>query len=153
MNDGLNCALAAGAAKRDPNRAPLEVFAGGAVGIGEGLEAMRVMGRHMTALYVGGMGARGKNFYNEIFAGYGYEDEAKQIQDLYLDGKKQEAAAAIPESFIEATTLIGPEGFVKERLAALKESGVTTLNVNLVGNTTEERVQTLDKLQNLVAMI
>lgn len=146
-------ALAAGAAKRDPNRAPLEVFAGGAVGIGEGLEEMRGMGRHMTALYVGGMGARGKNFYNELFASYGYEDEAKQIQDLYLDGKKQEAAAAIPDSFIEATTLIGPEGFVKDRLAALKESGVTTLNVNLVGNTTAERVQTLDKLQNLVEMI
>ena len=146
-------ALAAGAAKRDPNRAPLEVFAGGAVGIGEGLEAMRGMGRPMTALYVGGMGARGKNFYNELFASYGYEDEAKKIQDLYLDGKKEEAAAAIPDSFIEATTLIGPEGFVKERLAALKESGVTTLNVMLVGNTTEERVETLDKLRNLAAMI
>jgi F420-dependent oxidoreductase-like protein len=146
-------ALAAGAAKRDPKRAPLEVFAGGAVGIGDGLEEMRGMGRHMTALYVGGMGARGKNFYNELFAGYGYEDEAKKIQDLYLDGKKQEAAAAIPDSFIEATTLIGPEGFVKERLAALKESGVTTLNVNLIGNTTEERVQMLDKLRNLVEMI
>lgn len=146
-------ALAAGTAKRDPNRAPLEVFAGGAVGIGEGLEPMRGMGRGMTALYVGGMGARGKNFYNELFASYGYEKEAKEIQDLYLDGKKQEAAAAVPDSFIEETTLIGPEGFVKERLAALKESGVTTLNVNLVGNTTEERVQTLDKLRNLVEMI
>lgn len=146
-------ALAAGRAKRDPKRAPLEVFAGGAVGIGEGLEAMRGMGRPMTALYVGGMGARGKNFYNELFASYGYEKEAKQIQDLYLDGKKQEAAAAVPESFIDATTLIGPEGFVKERLAALKESGVTTLNVMLTGNTTQERVQTLDRLRNLVEML
>ena len=146
-------ALAAGLAKRDPNRAPLEVFAGGPVGIGEGLESLRGMGRPMTALYVGGMGARGKNFYNELFASYGYEKEAKEIQDLYLDGKKQDAAAAIPDSFIEATTLIGPEGFVKERLAALKESGVTTLNVMLTGNTTEERVQNLDKLRNLVAMI
>ena len=145
--------LAAGRAKRDPNRAPLEVFAGGPVGIGEGLESLRGMGRPMTALYVGGMGARGKNFYNELFASYGYEQEAKQIQDLYLDGKKQDAAAAIPESFIEATTLIGPEGFVKERLAALKESGVTTLNVILTGNTTKERIQTLDKLRNLVEMI
>ena len=146
-------ALAAGLAKRDPNRAPLEVFAGGAVGIGEGLEPMRGMGRPMTALYVGGMGARGKNFYNELFASYGYEKEAKEIQDLYLDGKKQEAAAAVPQSFIEATTLIGPEGFVKERLAALKESGVTTLNVMLVGNTTQERIQTLDTLRNLVEML
>ncbi len=145
--------LAAGRAKRDPERAPLEVFAGGPVGIGDGLEAMRGMGRPMTALYVGGMGARGKNFYNELFASYGYEKEAKQIQDLYLDGKKQEAAAAIPESFIQATTLIGPEGFVKERLGALKESGVTTLNAILTGSTTKERVQTLDKLRNLVEMI
>jgi F420-dependent oxidoreductase-like protein len=145
--------LAAGRAKRDPKREPLEVFAGGAVGIGEGLESMRGIGRGMAALYIGGMGARGKNFYNELFASYGYEKEAKEIQDLYLDGKKQEAAAAIPDSFIQATTLIGPEGFVKERLAALKESGVTTLNVGLTGNTTEERVRTLDRLRNLVEML
>jgi hypothetical protein len=59
----------------------------------------------------------------------------------------------VPQSFIEATTLIGPEGFVKERLAALKESGVTTLNVMLVGNTTQERIQTLDTLRNLVEML
>jgi len=107
----------------------------------------------VAALYIGGMGARGKNFYNELFASYGYEAEAKEIQDLYLDVKKQEAAMAIPESFIDATTLIGPESFVKERLSALKESGVTTLNVMLVGNTTQERVQTLDKLRNLVEML
>jgi F420-dependent oxidoreductase-like protein len=146
-------ALAAGLEKRDPERAPLEVFAGGAVGIGLGLEAMRGIGRGMSALYIGGMGARGKNFYNELFASYGYAKEAKLIQDLYLSGKKQEAAAAVPQSFIEATTLIGPEGFVKDRLTALKESGVTSLNVILTGNTTKERVQTLDKLRNLVEMI
>ncbi len=146
-------ALEAGGKKRDPNRAPLEVFAGGVVGIGEGLENMRGIGRPMAALYIGGMGARGKNFYNDVFASYGYEEEARLIQDLYLAGKKQEAAAAIPDSFIEATTLVGPEGFVKERLAALKESGVTTLNAALTGNTTQERVQTLDKLCNLVQML
>ena len=146
-------ALAAGLEKRDPKRAPLEVFAGGAVGIGLGLESMRGMGRGMAALYIGGMGARGKNFYNELFASYGYQEEAKRIQDLYLAGKKQEAAAAIPDSFIEATTLIGPEEFVKDRLTSLKESGVTTLNVMLTGSTTRERVQTLDKLRNLVERI
>jgi F420-dependent oxidoreductase-like protein len=146
-------ALEAGRARRDPKRAPLEVFAGGAVGIGEGLEPMRGIGRPMAALYIGGMGARGKNFYNELFASYGYEEEAKQIQDLYLSGKKQEAAAAIPESFIEATTLIGPEPFVKDRLAALKASGVTTLNVMLTGSTTAERVKTLDRLRNLVETV
>jgi hypothetical protein len=129
------------------------VFAGSAVAIGEGLEPMRDIGRPMAALYIGGMGARGKNFYNDVFASYGYEAEAKEIQDLYLDGKKQEAAMAVPKSFIEATTLVGPEGFVKDRLTALKESGVTTLNAALVGNTIEERVKTLDKLRNIAEKI
>ena len=144
-------ALAAGAAKRDPSRKPLEVYAGGGVGIGEGLEGLRDMGRPMAALYIGGMGARGKNFYNELFASYGYEKEAAEIQDLYLAGKKPEAAAAIPQSFIDATTLIGPEGFVRDRLAELRESGVNCLNVSLVGRDLKERIGTLDKLKNLIA--
>jgi F420-dependent oxidoreductase-like protein len=146
-------ALDAGRAKRDPARAPLEVYAGGAVGIGEGLEGLRDAGRPMAALYIGGMGARKKNFYNEVFASYGYQEEAREIQDLYLSGKKQEAAAAIPQSFIEASTLIGPEGFVKDRLSELKESGVTALNVNLVGRTLDERIRTLDQLRDLVELV
>jgi len=146
-------ALARGLAKRDPGRAPLEVFAGGMVAIGEKLEGLRELGRPMLALYVGGMGARGKNFYNDVFAGLGYAEQARTIQDLYLAGKKQEAAAAIPASFLEETSLVGPEGFVKERIAALRESGVTTLNVSLAGRDRGERVRTLDRLQNLVAAL
>jgi F420-dependent oxidoreductase-like protein len=146
-------ALEAGRAKRDPARKPLEVYAGGAVGFGVGLEKMRGAGRPMIALYVGGMGARGKNFYNELFASYGYEKEAAEIQDLYLSGQKAEAAAAVPQSFIDDTTLIGPESFVRERLSALKESGVTALNVGLVGRSTAERTQTLDKLRNMLETI
>ncbi len=143
-------ALSAGNAKRDPNRAPLEVFAGGAVAIGEGLESLRDLGRAQMALYVGGMGARSKNFYNQTFAKYGYEQEAKTIQDLYLAGKKSEAEAAIPQSFIDATTLIGPEGFVRDRLAALRDSGVNALNVQFAGRTREERVGYCEKLRNLI---
>ncbi len=105
----------------------------------------------MAALYVGGMGARGKNFYNDVFASYGYEREAKQIQDLYLSGKKAEAAAAIPKSFIDATTLIGPRGFVAERITELKESGVTCLNIQLVGRTLTERLKTLEQLRELAS--
>jgi hypothetical protein len=105
----------------------------------------------MTALYVGGMGARTKNFYNEIFASLGYEQEAAQIQDLYPSGKKKEAEAAIPRSVIDATTLIGPRGFVRDRLAAYKESGVTHLNVGLAGRTMAGRVATLDGLNAIVA--
>ncbi len=144
-------ALAAGRSRRDPGRGTLEVFAGGGVGIGEGLEKLRDRGRDGIALYVGGMGAKKKNFYNDVFKSYGYEKEAEEIQELYLAGKKREAAAAVPTSFIQETTLIGPKGFVKERLAAYREAGVTSLNVSLVGNTLEERVETLHQLNELIA--
>jgi F420-dependent oxidoreductase-like protein len=143
-------ALAAGAAKRDPARRPLEVFAGGAVAIGEGLEDLRNRSRPGIALYVGGMGARQKNFYNDIFARSGYEAEAKQIQDLYLAGDKRGAEAAIPDSYLARNSLIGPEGFVRERLYALRESGVNALNVGFIGNTMKERVQQCERLRNLV---
>ncbi len=148
-NDYWGDALKAGAAKRSGDLPPLETYAGGMVAIGEGLEGLRDFGRPMTALYVGGMGARGKNFYNTVFANMGFEKEAKEIQDLYLDGKKTEAAAAIPDEFIEQTTLVGPEGFVRDRISALKESGVTSLNVNLAGQTLDDRVRIMDKLRTL----
>jgi F420-dependent oxidoreductase-like protein len=143
-------ALRAGSAKRDPKRAPLEVFAGGGVAIGDGLEELRNLGRPGMALYIGGMGARSKNFYNDTFSKYGYEKDAKIIQDLYLAGKKDAAEAAIPQSYIDATSLIGPEGFVRDRLAALKESGVNALNVGFVGKTLKDRVRYCDALRNLV---
>ena len=143
-------ALRAGAAKRDPKRAPLEIFAGGGVAIGEGLEELRNLGRPGMALYIGGMGARSKNFYNDTFSKYGYEKDAKIIQDLYLAGKKDAAEAAIPQSYIDATSLIGPEGFVRDRLAALKESGVNALNVGFVGKTLKDRVRYCEALRNLV---
>ncbi len=143
-------ALRAGAAKRDPKRAPLDVFVGGGVAIGEGLEPLRDAGRPMTALYVGGMGARDKNFYNDVFASCGYAKEAKLIQDLYLAGRKKEAEAAVPAAFIEETTLIGPPGFVRDRLAELKASGVTSLNVGLIGETIDDRLRTLAELRALV---
>lgn len=146
-------AIDAGTARRDPTRAPLEVFVGGGVGIGEGLERMRDRGRPMMALYVGGMGARDKNFYNDVFASYGYEKEAKEIQDLYLAGKKREAEAAIPADFIEQTTLVGSEGFVKDRLVQYAEAGVTSLNVQLAGDTLDERRRTLGQLRELLAQI
>ncbi len=146
-------ALEKGFAKRAPERPPLQIFAGGGVGIGEGLEPLRDRARPMAALYIGGMGARGKNFYNDVFASYGYGREAKQIQDLYLDGKKAEAAAAIPEAFLDETSLIGPEGFVRDRLQEYRESGVNALNVGLVGDTRKERIATLDRLKNLIATL
>ena len=143
-------ALRAGAAKRDPGRAPLEVFAGGAVAIGEGLEDLRNLARPQAALYIGGMGARQKNFYNDIFSRSGYAQEAKLIQDLYLSGDKKGAEAAIPESYLANNSLIGPEGFVRDRLQALSESGVTALNVGFMGRTSQERIRSCEQLRKLV---
>ncbi|WP_435748144.1 LLM class F420-dependent oxidoreductase [Nocardioides sp. SYSU DS0663] len=124
-------ALDKGTAKRSADLAPLQVAAGGMVAIGEGedTKALLDFARPMYALYVGGMGARGKNFYNELACQYGYEKEAKQIQDLYLDGKKKEAEALVPLEWLEAGNLVGPESYVKERIAAFAEAGVTNLQL------------------------
>ncbi len=126
--------LAAGAAKRSADLGPLEVVAGGIVAIGEDAASVAELARPMVALYVGGMGARGKNFYNDLACRYGYEAEAKEIQDLYLEGRKDEAAAKVPDDLLALTNLCGPEGWVKERIAAFQESGVTTLTVTPVGD-------------------
>jgi alkanesulfonate monooxygenase SsuD/methylene tetrahydromethanopterin reductase-like flavin-dependent oxidoreductase (luciferase family) len=79
------------------------------------------------ALYVGGMGARGKNFYNDLARRYGFEAEAKKIQDLYLDGKKNDAIAAVPDQLADEVALVGPPERIRDRLGAWKESGATTL--------------------------
>jgi len=124
--------LAKGGANRSADLGPLQISAGGMLAVGDGLEKLRDAGRPMMALYVGGMGAKGKNFYNDLARRYGYEAEAERIQDLYLDGKRDEAAAAVPEEFLEKTSLVGPEGFVKERIAAMAEAGVTELSITPV---------------------
>ena len=92
--------LKAGKKLRDPNRAVLDIFAGGAVGIGAGMGLTEKKAELGAALYIGGMGARSKNFYNDIFSKSGYAEEAKLIQDLYLSGKKDAAAAAIPDDYL-----------------------------------------------------
>ena len=121
--------LRAGAEARADDLAPLEIVAGGLLAVGDDAAQMRDLARPMIALYVGGMGARGKNFYNDLARRYGFEAEAVKIQDLYLDGKKDEAAAAEPDGSLEAATICGPEGYVRDRIAAFKGAGVTSLNV------------------------
>jgi F420-dependent oxidoreductase-like protein len=122
-------ALAAGTAKRSADLGPLEISAGGMVAIGEDVKGMLDFMRPMYALYVGGMGARGKNFYNELACQYGYEKEAKQIQDLYLGGNKRDAEALVPMEWLEAGNLVGPASYVRERIAAFREAGVTNLQL------------------------
>src|ERR1700712_2041620 len=124
-------ALARGTAKRHDDLAPLEICAGGMVAIGEGPETKALLdfARPFVALYVGGMGARGKNFYNDLAVKYGFEQEAKEIQDLYLDGNKRDAEAKVPLELLELGNLVGPASYVKERIAAFAEAGVTNLQV------------------------
>jgi Luciferase-like monooxygenase len=112
-----------------PELGPLEIVAGGLLAVGDDAAGMRDLARPMLALYVGGMGARGRNFYNDLARRFGYEAEAEKIQDLYLDGRKDEAAAAVPPGLLEAATICGPEGYVRDRIAAYREAGVTVLNV------------------------
>jgi F420-dependent oxidoreductase-like protein len=126
-------ALQRGMQKRDPALGRLEIVAGGQLAIGEGLEHLRDLERPHLALYIGGMGARSKNFYNDLACQYGYEREAAEIQDLYLSGRKKEAEAVVPTEMLEGLSLIGPEGYVKDRIAAFKAAGVTWLDVNPIG--------------------
>ncbi|MCU1486697.1 MAG: oxidoreductase [Actinomycetia bacterium] len=140
--------LEAGRARRSPDLPPLDVVAGGLVAIGPHAEAAKAREkmRPSLALYIGGMGAKGKNFYNDVCRAYGYEREADEIQDLYLSGKKDEAAALVPAEMLELGSLCGDEAFVADRLAAYRAAGVTTLNVTPVGPDPAGTLRTLREL-------
>jgi len=135
--------LAEGAARRDPALGPLAVATGGLLAIGEDAAAARDLSRPKIALYVGGMGAPGKNFYNDLAVAYGYEKEARLIQELYLSGRKKEAEAAVPDEFCELISLCGPEGYVRDRIEAFREAGVTMLNVTPMGPDPARLVETV----------
>jgi F420-dependent oxidoreductase-like protein len=141
--------LAAGAALRDPSLGPLDVVAQAALAIGEDVAGYLELGRPMLALYIGGMGARGRNFYYDLAVRFGYEAEAAAIQDAYLSGRKDEAAALVPASLLAGTSLIGPQSLVAERVAAMRESGVTTLNVAPIAATHAERVRLIEQIRDL----
>jgi F420-dependent oxidoreductase-like protein len=144
--------LADGTARRDPDLGPLMIAAGGLLAIGEGEEVARLrnLARPTLALYIGGMGARGRNFYNDLACRYGYEQEAARIQDLYLAGQKQEAADAIPDEILTLTNLCGPAGFVSDRIAALGEAGVTHLQVTPIATGEQTVAGLIGQLKELV---
>jgi len=141
--------LAEGKAKRDPSLPPLDVIAEAPVAIGDDVTHLRDVTRPFFALYIGGMGARGRNFYYDLACRFGYADEANRIQDAYLSGRKDEAAALVPAELVEKTSLIGPHGYVKERLAAFREAGVTTLNLTALSPTHERRVSDIEAIRAL----
>ena len=142
---GFKDALEEGRAKADPDRGGLIVAPAVQAMIDEDLTAARNAMRPSLALYIGGMGAKGRNFYNDLACRYGFEEAANEIQDLYLDGKQMAAVAAVPDELVDSVCLAGPRGHVAERLAAWEESGVDMLNISSTDRTT---VLTIAELVN-----
>ena len=120
-----------------------EIAATASVLVGDDTAALRDALRPHVALYVGGMGAKGRNFYNALVRRYGWEEEAERIQELYLAGKQREAIAAVPDELVDAVSLVGPKGRIAERLDAWRETPVTTL---VLGTTQPEALRTLAEL-------
>jgi len=117
---------------RAGNGKNIEIFdiaASVSVVVGDDVDACRNMLKPVLALYVGGMGAKGKNFYNDLACRYGYEGVASEIQDLYLAGNKPEAIAAVPDALVDDVALCGPKERIKERLELWRNSPITTLNI------------------------
>jgi F420-dependent oxidoreductase-like protein len=127
--------LAAGKAKRQAGLGDLNIFGDALLAIGESkkVAGAREGARNHVGFYVGGMGAKSKNYYNDLFRRYGWEEEAEKIQDLFLGGQRAEAMAAVPDDYIDSANLIGPESHVRERLAVYQQVGVTHLIVNPAG--------------------
>jgi F420-dependent oxidoreductase-like protein len=141
--------LAEGKARRDPALGPLDVIASAPLAIGDDVTGLRDLTRPVFALYIGGMGARGRNFYYDLACRFGYQSEADTIQEAYLAGRKDEAAALVPADLVEKTALIGPAGYVAERLEAFREAGVTTLNVTPLAPTHAARLADIERVRAL----
>ena len=123
--------------------APFDVVATVPVVVGPDLAACAAPLRHYTALYVGGMGSREQNFYNQLAVRMGYEEAAAKVQDLYLHRRHREAADAVPFELIDRTSLIGPPARIKDRLSAYAETGATTLALAPYAGSLEGRVAAL----------
>lgn len=147
--DVWGSALDSGKARRESGLDELRIQISPAFAITEDPQPLFDLVKHQLALYIGGMGARGKNFYNDLVRQYGYDAEATLIQDLYLDGRKAEAAAAVPNDLVRDVSLIGPESWVAERIAAFAEAGVTEIAVAPMARSSAERIELMTRLRSL----
>ena len=143
-------ALRAGKAKRNSELGELDVMVGVSLAIGDDVEERLNWAKPHLALYIGGMGARGQNFYHKLATRYGFGEVADHIQDLFLADRKAEAIDAVPDELVRKVNLIGPRGYVKERIAAFAEAGVTTLLATPVTTDGAEYVRYVEDLQQLL---
>jgi alkanesulfonate monooxygenase SsuD/methylene tetrahydromethanopterin reductase-like flavin-dependent oxidoreductase (luciferase family) len=145
--------LEEGAAKREGGKLPddFDIAPTVQIAIDDDIQRARDVMRPVLALYIGGMGSRDKNFYNQLVSRYGFEDAARNVQDLYLDGKKDEAAAALPDELIDQTTLAGSADHIKERLAVYADAGVGTLMISPMDFTAEGRSRVLRTVAELAS--
>src|SRR5271167_1342063 len=142
-------ALAAGTAKRDPALGPLDIMVHASLAIGDDVEERLSWVKPQLALYIGGMGAKGRNFYHNLATRYGFGEVADRIQELYLSGRKSEAIDAVPDELVRGMSLVGPRGLVAERLGAFAEAGVTTLLVSPVTADPREAVRFVEDVLEL----
>jgi F420-dependent oxidoreductase-like protein len=149
--DVFKPAMEEGAARGGRSVADVDIAPMTSLAIYDDVDQARDLMRPYLALYIGGMGSRDKNFYNRLVTRYGYGDEAREIQDLYLAGKQAEAMAKIPAELIEKVSLCGPKQAVEERLAAYREAGVGTLLVSPVAAHHEDRLRMLRELAEIAA--
>jgi F420-dependent oxidoreductase-like protein len=142
-------ALEKGMATRDPALGPLDIMLQVSFAVGEPDPAHLAIVRNQLALYIGGMGAKGKNFYNQLAQRYGYAAEAVEIQDLYLAGRKEDAARAVPDDLVRAVSLLGTEEDIALQLKEFAAAGVTTLLLNPLAASPEQRVADVATLARL----
>lgn len=142
--------LERGRGKRAESLGPLDVMPSVAVCITDEPEGPRQFAKHFFALYIGGMGSRDRNFYNTLFRRYGYESEAREIQDLYLAKRKDEAAARVTDQMVDEVSAIGPVSHVAERLQAFAEAGATVPVLQVMGFDQAHRLQMLEQLSKMI---
>jgi F420-dependent oxidoreductase-like protein len=145
--------LAVGAARAGRSPADLDLQAGGVVAFGDDVGRLTAPRKPGLAFTLGAMGSRQHNFYNDAFRRAGYEDVAREVQRLWLDGKREEAAARVPDELVLKTNLLGTEAMVTDRLRAYQRAGITTVRVEPESRVLAERLETLGRLMDLVARL
>jgi F420-dependent oxidoreductase-like protein len=145
----LRALLEEGAARAGRSLNGFDIAPNVNVYVSDDRELARNLMRPVLALYIGGMGSRKQNFYNNVVQRYGFEAAAQEIQELYLDGKKDEAGAAIPDELIDMVSLCGPRDVVRDRIAAFRDAGVGTLTITPMAFKAEDRITQLQEIAEL----